>query len=293
MKRRVRTAIATAALLTAAGGGASARATSEPPESSAEASGSTAPEEGPDTTETCQTEEPTESTEASESTTTEIVEPVIDPGDGGDYAPDVDPANFVDTIDNPYLPLSPGSRWVYEGETDEGVERTEVEVLDEHRDVMGISAVVVRDTVSLDGEIIEDTYDWFAQDAAGTVWYLGEDSTSYECGEPVSTEGSWEAGVDGALPGIVMPAEPEAGFSYRQEFLEGEAEDLGRIEEVGVARSIGIGDYDDVVVTTDWNPFEPDVVEQKWYARDVGMIYEEHIAGGDETSELIEFTPGD
>jgi hypothetical protein len=222
----------------------------------------------------------------------EPAEPVIDPGDGGQYAPELDPAGFVDGIDHPYLPLAPGSRWVYEGETDEGTERTEVEVLDERREIEGISAVVVRDTVTLDGVVIEDTDDWFAQDTEGNVWYLGEDSTSFEDGEPVSTEGSWEYGVDGALPGIVMPAAPEPGLSYRQEYYPGEAEDLGRIEEVGVARSIGLGDYDDVVITTDWNPLEPDVVEQKWYARGVGLIYEEHTAGGDETAELVEFTPG-
>jgi hypothetical protein len=151
----------------------------------------------------------------------------------------------------------------------------------------------VRDTVSLDGVVIEDTYDWYAQDADGNVWYLGEDSTSFECGKPASTEGSWEYGVDGALPGIVMPAEPEAGFAYRQEYYEGQAEDLGRIEEVGVARTIGLGDYDDVVVTTDWNPLEPDVVEQKWYAHDVGLIYEEHVTGGDETAELVQLNPAD
>ena len=253
------------------------------------ATGTTEPGEPCEPEETTQ---PGETTEAPETTVAPDAAPVIDPGDGGDYAPSIDPADFVDGIDNPYLPYTPGSRWVYEGVSEDGNEQIEVEVLDERREVMGISAVVVRDTVSVDGVVAEDTFDWFAQDADGNVWYLGEDSTSFECGEPVSTEGSWEAGVDGALPGIVMPAEPEAGFSYRQEYYEGEAEDLGRIEEVGVAKSIGLGDYDDVVVTTDWNPLEPDVVEQKWYARDVGLIYEEHIVGGDETVELVEYTPG-
>ena len=201
--------------------------------------------------------------------------------------PAIDPADFVDTIDNPYLPYAPGMRWVYEGESDGEVERTEVEVLDERREVMGISAVVVRDTVYVDGEIAEDTYDWFAQDADGNVWYLGEDTHEYEDGEPVNDEGAWEAGVDGALPGIVMPADPEVGDAFRQEYYEGEAEDMGEILEVGVSRSIGLGDYDDVVVMEHWNPLEPDVIEEKWYAAGVGVIYE---TDGDAEVELIEFT---
>ncbi len=156
-------------------------------------------------------------------------EPVIDPGDGGDHAPTVDAADFVDGVDHPYLPLTPGSSWVYEGVDDGETERVEIEVTDERRTVMGVSATVVRDTVYEDGEMVEDTYDWFAQDLDGNVWYLGEDSSEFEDGELVGTEGSWEAGVDGALPGIVMLASPEIGDAYRQEFYEDEAEDMAEI----------------------------------------------------------------
>ena len=220
-------------------------------------------------------------------------EAVIDPGDGGDYAPVVDPAAFVETIDNPYLPLIPGSRWVYEGIEDGEMERIEVVVTDERRDVMGISAVVVRDTVSEDGEVIEDTYDWFAQDGDGNVWYLGEDSREYEDGELVGTEGSWEAGVDGALPGIVMLAEPEVGRAYRQEYFEGEAEDLGEVIQVGVSESVVAGTYDDVVVIREWNPLEPDVVEDKYHAPGVGVVLESVVEGGDGRVELVEHVPGE
>jgi len=216
---------------------------------------------------------------------------VIDPGDGGEYAPRIDPADFVEGIDNPYLPFEPGTRWVYEGDSDGEHERIEVAVTDETRQVMGITAVVVRDTVYVDGEIVEDTLDWFAQDRAGNVWYLGEDTHEYEDGQPVNRNGAWEAGVDGALPGIVMPAVPEVGFAYRQEYLAGEAEDLGEILHVGVARTIGLGHYDDVVVTRDWNPLEPEVVEEKWYAAGVGLIYETTTAGGRGTVELVAHTP--
>ena len=230
---------------------------------------------------------------AADATDTTEPAPVIDPGDGGDYAPSIDPANFVDVIDNPYLPYAIGSRWVYEGQSEGEVERIEVEVLGDTREVLGITATVVRDTVYVDGEMVEDTYDWFAQDADGNVWYLGEDTREFEDGVAVNAAGAWEAGIDGALPGIVMPADPQVGDAFRQEFYPGEAEDMGEITEVGVARSIGLGDFDDVVVMTHWTPLEPDVVEEKWYARGVGTIYEEAVAGGDELVELIEFTPGD
>jgi len=232
---------------------------------------------------------PTETTDTTETreTTTEAA-PVIDPGDGGDYRPQIDPADFVDAIDNPYLPFAPGMRWTYEGVSDGETEVIEVVVLDERREVMGVPATVVRDTVSVDGEVIEDTWDWYAQDRDGNVWYLGEDTKEYENGEVVSTKGAWEAGVDGALPGIVMQAHPEVGQAYRQEFYEGEAEDLAEVTEVGIAKSIALGDYGDVLVTREWNPLEPDVVEDKYFAPGVGLIAEEKVAGGDEVVELTD-----
>jgi hypothetical protein len=214
---------------------------------------------------------------AESSSSTSALDPVIDPGDGGRYAPTIDPASFVADIDNPYLPLRPGARWVYEGDSDGEHERIEVVVTDETREIGGITATVVRDTVHVDGEMVEDTYDWFAQDRDGNVWYLGEDSHEI---------------VDGAIAGIVMPARPAAGDAFRQEYLRGEAEDLGEIIEVAVAKEIGLGAYDDVVVTRDWTPLEPEVAEEKWYARGVGKIREAHVAGGSGTVELVQFEPG-
>ena len=236
-------------------------------------------------------------TDSSGATTTEAEgtggsEPVIDPGDGGKYAPELDPADFVARVDNPYFPLVPGTTWVYEGEDDGDTEHIEVEVLTETRKIQGITATVVRDTVTIDGEIAEDTYDWYAQDKDGNVWYLGEDTREYEGGKPVNANGAWEYGKDGALPGIVMLADPTVGDAYRQEFYEGEAEDLGEVLEVGATVEIGLGSYDDVVVTEDWNPLEPDVVEHKTYAPEIGMIREEKVEGGDGTIDLIDFTPG-
>lgn len=215
-------------------------------------------------------------------------EAVIDPGDGGEYAPVIEPSAFVADIDNPFLPLTPGSRWVYEGEEDGESERVEVLVTDERREVMGVSTVVVQDRVFQDGELVEDTADWFAQDAEGNVWYFGEDSQELEDGEVVSTEGSWEAGVDGALPGIVMLADPVVGEAYRQEYYAGEAEDMAEVAEVMAGVSVPAGDFSDVLVIREWNPLEPDVVEEKHHAPGVGVVLEVKVEGGEGRVELIE-----
>lgn len=218
-------------------------------------------------------------------------EPVIDPGDGGDYRVQLDPAGFVAVIDNPWMPLLPGSRWVYEGREDDEVERIEVVVTGETRVVMGITATVVRDTVTLDGELVEDTDDWYAQDADGNVWYLGEDSTEYEDGEPVSTAGSWEAGVEGALPGIIMKAAPQVGDAYRQEYDAGEAEDMAQVVRSGVSETVPFGAFEDLLVVSEWTPLEPDVVEEKYYAPGVGVVLEVTVEGGSGRAELIEYRP--
>ena len=214
-------------------------------------------------------------------------DPVIDPGDGGNYAPVIDAANFVAQIDNPYLPLIPGTRWSYK--STDGVETTEVEVLADTREILGITATIVHDTVYEDGEVIEDTFDWFAQDSEGNVWYLGEDSKEYEDGKVVSTSGSWEAGVDGAQPGIVMHASPRVGVGYRQEYYAGEAEDLAQVLKLDAEATVPFGSYQGVVVIQEWNPLDPDVVENKYYASGVGVVMEETVRGGDERVELISF----
>ena len=192
---------------------------------------------------------------------------VIDPGDGGSYSPSLDPADFVDVID--------------------------ITVTGERKTVLGISAFVIRDTVTIGGALVEDTYDWFAQDSAGNVWYLGEDVKDYADGKVVSTAGSWEAGVNGALPGIVMPAVPATGDVCRQEFLSGEAEDMMEIIKVGASLAVRAGSFDDVVQTRDWTPLDPDTIEERAYARGVGKIREAKTAGGNGFAELVEFTLGD
>src|SRR3954452_19366216 len=124
-----------------------------------------------------------------------------------------DPAHFTTRIDNPYWPMKPGSRWVYRETDTHGVgQRIVVRVTHMTKKVAsGVVGRVVRDTASEKGKVVEDTFDYYAQDDRGNVWYLGEDTTEYENGRPVSKKGSWEAGVDGAKAGIMMLAHPKAG----------------------------------------------------------------------------------
>ena len=140
------------------------------------------------------------------------------------------PSRFSTRIDNPYWPMSPGSRWISREREDGHVFRVSVTVTRKTKVVSsGVRARVVHDIVTEKGRLVENTYDWYAQDEAGSVWYLGEDTKAYEPGKPVSTKGSWEDGVDGARRGIAMPARPRVGLSYRQEYYKGKAEDQGRV----------------------------------------------------------------
>lgn len=218
-------------------------------------------------------------------------EPVIDPGDGGDYRPVIADRSFVERIDNLFLPLIPGSRWVYE--SDDGEERVEVEVLRETRVVMGVTATVVKDTAFEDGEIVEMTYDWFAQDEDGNVWYLGEDSEEYEDGKPGSTVGSWEWGRDGAMPGIIMQAEPRAGVAYRQEHYRGEAEDMAEVLRTDGSEEVPAGRFEGLLVIREWTPLEPEVIEEKYYAAGVGLVLEVQVAGGEGRLGLVSFEAGE
>jgi hypothetical protein len=215
-------------------------------------------------------------------------EPVIDPGDGGNYSVRLDPADFVATIDNPWLPFIRGSRWAYQAG---GGERNEVVVTDQTRTVMGIRATVVRDTETRNGALVEDTFDWYAQDRSGNVWYLGEATRAVRNGE-LSPAGSWEAGVDGALPGIIMKADPRVGDAYRQEFYRGQAEDMGKVVRTGASESVPFRSLEGLLVTQDWTPLEPEVVEEKFYARGIGLVLETTVRGGSDRNELVSYQPG-
>ena len=219
------------------------------------------------------------------------------------YNPDVVPGNFVDpdTIDsgnaNRYFPLVVGNIWVYQGDTDEGTETITVEVLDETKEIeypedSGNIFIcrVVRDVVELEGEVIEDTDDWYAVAMNGDIWYFGEISQVFEDGELVELEGSWKAGKEGAHPGILIQNDPQPENIYRQEYWLAEAEDVAEVisrdeESVTV---MGILYNDNVVKTKDFTPIEPDVFEYKYYAPEVGLLKEEAFEDGVATGEVVE-----
>jgi hypothetical protein len=185
------------------------------------------------------------------------------------YAPHIDPSEFTTTIDNEYFPLKAGTTFIYQG----GAERSEMSVTHHTKKVMGVKCVVVDHKEWEGDKLIEKTYDWFAQDNKGTVWYFGEDTKEYENGEVVSTKGSWEAGVDGAEPGIIMQAHPKVGQSYRQEYYKGEAEDMAKVLRLNDSVTVPYGSFDEVLVTKEWTPLEPSYHEHKYYARGVGHVY--------------------
>lgn len=205
------------------------------------------------------------------------------------YNLEFNPANFVAGVNNPFFPLVPGTTFRFQGNTGEGVETTVVEVTSQAKTVQGIAATVVRDRVYLDGDLVEDTWDWFAQDRDGNVWYLGESSYEIENGQVVSSEGSWEAGVDGALPGIIMWADPAAhvGEAYFQEYFPGEAMDKGRVLGLGRAVQVPAGNFADCLETEDWNPLERGSTEHKFYCRGIGLVKE---VGGSEVVALTQVT---
>ncbi len=212
---------------------------------------------------------------------------------GGEKA-NLDPAEFTIEIDNPYWPMTPGNRWVYEEiDTDGTVQKVVVTVTDKTKMIAnGIEARVVRDVVSSEGELVEVTDDWYAQDATGNIWYLGEETAEYENGKPVSTSGSFEAGVDGAEAGIAMPANPEDGMAYRQEYYKGEAEDRAEVLSLDEKAEVKFGYFKATLMTKDLVPTEPKVSEHKFYAKGVGPVLTLDISGGTGREELLSFRQG-
>ena len=207
----------------------------------------------------------------------------------------LNPADFTTRIDNPYWPMKPGSRWVYREVHSEDltVERVVVTVTDKTKTIAnGVEARVVRDVVTEDGVPTEVTDDWYAQDSAGNVWYMGEATTEYANGKPKSTAGSFEAGVDGAQPGVIMPANPKPGLTYREEYYKGEAEDKARIVSLREQAEPPAGHFRKALMTRNVNPLGPKVLEFKFYAKGVGPISTVGISGGSKLEELLSYRPG-
>jgi hypothetical protein len=197
------------------------------------------------------------------------------------------PADFSSKIDNPLSPYPPGTIWSLESAT----EIITITVLAETKKIMGVDCVVVQDTVKdpKTGDLIEDTYDWFAQNKDGSVWYFGEDTREYLGGKVASTHGSWEAGVNGALPGIVMPATPKATTPptpYRQEYLPCEAEDEAEVIAVNQSVTVTSGTYKGCIRTREFTRLEPTGAEYKTYCPDVGNVLVEDAITGERLEQL-------
>jgi hypothetical protein len=201
----------------------------------------------------------------------------------------LDPAKFTIDITNPYWPMRPGSHWVYREVENGETQRVDVTVTKKTKTLEGIEARVVHDRVSRNGETLEDTFDWYAQDSDGNLWYLGEDTAEYENGKLKTKEGSWAAGVDGAEPGIVVPAHPKQGLSYREEYYAGHAEDGAEVLSVNSQVQVPYGRFRNAMLTRNFSTIEPTVEEMKLYALGVGPVMELLISGGSGRTELLSF----
>jgi hypothetical protein len=198
-------------------------------------------------------------------------------------------ASFSAHVDNPWFPLVPGTRYFYTGVKDGKPSRDVVTVTHQTRTIAGAPCVVVQDRLYLRGRLAERTTDWYSQDARGNVWYFGENTAELDTrGRVTSTEGTWTAGINGAEPGIYMPADPRVGRSGRQEYYKGHAEDHYKV--IGLFHALTAAGAENILLTQEWTPLEPGVLDHKMYARGIGTVLEQTEKGGDERNELVSVT---
>jgi hypothetical protein len=198
------------------------------------------------------------------------------------------PSRFVRGVTNPWFPLRPGTTLVYRGVKDGKVSRDVVHVTGATRRIAGVVCTAVSDRLYLRGKLEERTTDWYAQDRAGNVWYFGEDTAELDAHGKVTTrEGSWLAGVHGAQAGVFMPARPRVGFSARQEYYKGHAEDHFRVLSLSARVSTPGASSSRALLTKEWTPLEPGVIDHKYYVRGIGTVLEQTVKGGDERNVLV------
>jgi hypothetical protein len=208
----------------------------------------------------------------------------------GAYKPAIEPANFVSTIDNCYFPLRPGTAFHYQGYSGPTPQTDDMVVTRQTKQILGVTCTVVRDTVSEQGKPVERTFDWYAQDKQGNVWYMGEDSLELKNGRFVRAADSWLSGVNGAKPGIIMRGNPKPGDVYRQEYYPpGGALDQARVLGAGTSVKVPYGTYRRSLATVEWSPVEPQL-EKKYYAAGIGEIQEQVVSGGHERFRLVSLT---
>jgi hypothetical protein len=205
----------------------------------------------------------------------------------GIYNPIIDPLNFVTEVNNPYYTLTPGTSYTYQTETKDGTEKDIMIVTNKTKKILGVTTLELWDRVWLNNVLIEETLDWYVQDKEGNVWYFGEDSKEYENGVVISTEGSWEAGVDGAKPGIIMEANPKIGDSYRQEYYKEKAEDMADVLAFGESVTVPYGTFKNCLKTRDWSKADSTLNEYKYYCPDVNQVILEVEVESGQRTELI------
>ena len=200
------------------------------------------------------------------------------------YAPAIAQANFVKTVNNPYYPLKPGRTFTYTGKNEKLSVRKEIVVSKKTRVVMGVTCIEVVDSVWVAGKLAQKTLEWYAQDKEGNVWYFGADAKQYKSGKITGSAGSWQAGVNGAQPGIIMRAKPTLGDNYRQNYLKGTVEDMGYVVSLDGALKVPYHAYKNLLITLQWSNLTPGIIENRYYAKGVGFVYSEMVKGG--TGEL-------
>jgi len=209
---------------------------------------------------------------------------------GGAYDPVIRPEDFVVGVTNPYFKLMPGRHFVYEKTSGTETERVEVVATSDTKVIMGVTCMVVTDTATVNGQVMEDTLDWYAQDKTGNVWYFGELSMQYQDGELNNLEGSWQAGVDDAKPGIVMKAQPAVDDIYRQEFSLGVAEDMSGVIGLNETATVPYGTFNDCVKTKDYSPIDPETLEHKFFSATLGQVVLTIDTTTGDREELIQVT---
>jgi hypothetical protein len=206
---------------------------------------------------------------------------------GTTYTPALDPANFVTVIDNPYFPLPVGRKLVYSGIKDGQTQTDTVAVTEQKKVILGITATVVHDVATHDQTVLEQTFDYYAQDKQGTVWYLGEDTTHFLPNGKADTSGSFQAGVDGAQPGIIMKARPQIPDAYRQECYAGQAEDTAWVVATSGSVRVPYGNVRNVLTTLEATQLEPGAYDQKVYGPGIGIVSEQSLTGPNEFAQLV------
>jgi hypothetical protein len=204
--------------------------------------------------------------------------------------PPITSNDFATTIDNPWFPLTPGTKWVSRGVKDGKTTVDTFEVTGQTKEILGVTCSVIQDTLTEDGNVVEATWDWYAEDDQGNVWYFGEDTKEFDAqGNVTSTAGSWQSGVDGGAPGVFMPADPQVGQGGYQEYLKGEAVDRYEIVSLSASVKVPYGSFDGCLETRETTAIEPGVVDRKYYVKGIGQVSEVMVKGGQESSQLVSY----